>query len=79
MTQRALTAAEMDELVERVVRGVVDRLDARIRKARPSAKRRTKDPELAAQLAREQVSGPVDEVARARGRAAVAKLRRAGR
>lgn len=69
MTPRALTDADVDA----IARAVVDRLDARVRKARPSAKRRTRDPELVAEGARE-IAGDVDDVAKARARRALGRL-----
>jgi hypothetical protein len=66
---------DLEAIVERTVRGVVDRLDARIRKARPTAKRRTREPELAAQLAREHTPAVVDEVAKARAARALRRIR----
>ena len=71
MTKAARTLTDAD--VDAIVRGVVDRLDARARKARPVAKRRTKEPELAAQIAREVA--PADDVARERARKALARIR----
>ena len=69
--ERTLTDADVDA----IVRGVVDRLDARNRKRRPGS-RRTKEPELAAQIAREVA--PADDVARERARKALERIRRAG-
>lgn len=71
---RTLTDADVDA----IARALADRLDARLRRARPTGKRRTKDPELAAQLAREvagPVPAPVDELARARARRALDRMR----
>ena len=69
--ERTLTDADVDA----IVRGVVDRPDARNRKRRPGS-RRTKEPELAAQIAREVA--PADDVARERARKALERIRRAG-
>jgi hypothetical protein len=72
MSGRSITDAD----AEAIARIVVDRLDARLRKARPSAKRRTREPELAARLAADVT--PADDVARERAKRAIAKLRRIG-
>ena len=72
MTKPARTLTDAD--VDAIVRGVVDRLDARNRKRRPA--RRTKEPELAAQIAREVA--PADDVARERARKALERIRRTG-
>lgn len=61
--------------IRAIVREESERLEARLRGERLPGQRRVKSAALAAKLA-EQISGPVDDVARARGQAAVARLRR---
>lgn len=60
--------------IRAIVREESERLEARLRGERIPGQRRVKSTALAAKLS-EQISGPVDEIARARGQAAVARLR----
>ncbi len=51
---------------------IVDRVEARLKRQRPKGERRTRTPELVATL----VPAPMDELAKARARSALAKLRK---
>ena len=75
---RTLTAADV-EVLEAMLRkhedAVVDRVEARLRRQRPKPQRRTRSPELVASIAAD-ATGPVDDLAKARARSAIARLRR---
>jgi hypothetical protein len=73
---RTLTDADiaaLRDLLRTHEDAVVDRVEARLKRQRPKAQRRTRTPELVASIAAE--STPVDELAQARARSALARLR----
>jgi hypothetical protein len=72
---RTMTDEELLAQFRAIVREENERLEARLRGERVPGQRRVKSTALAAKLA-EEISGPVDEIAQARGRAAVERLRR---
>lgn len=75
---RTLTDADLEALaalLRTTEDAVVDRLEARLRRQRPGGQRRTRSPELVASIAA-NASPPVDDLAVARARSALARLKR---
>lgn len=72
---RSMTDAELLAEVRAIVRDEAERLEARLRGQRLPGQRRVKSAEMAARIAEER-AGTVDDLARSKGAAAVARLRR---